>query len=323
MPSRKSAQAPTERGVPHSFWRTATACAKLRLMSVSDNFRAFRARYLIPSATVGTISSRYRRLTRQLNTDFWNTASDAAHSLYVGSYGRDTAARGVSDLDVAFILPGALYARYNAHAGNGQSALLQAVKTSIGRTYPTSHVGGDGQVVAVNFTDGIRFEILPVFVNTSSTLTFADANGGGTWKACNPRGEMSAFAARDREANGNLKALGRMMRLWRDHNGVKISGMLIDTLAYQFVATWAYSDKSFMYHDWLVRDFLLYLSQLDTSKTYWRAPGSGSPVAKSGGFQRQAAASYLIAANAIAHEESQRPSTARNKWREVFGPAYP
>lgn len=64
-------------------------------MGVSENFRAFRANYLIPSTTVSNISYRYKRITKQLNKDFWGSESETAHSLYVGSYGRDTAANGV------------------------------------------------------------------------------------------------------------------------------------------------------------------------------------------------------------------------------------
>ena len=37
------------------------------------------------------ISLRYKAITRRLNTDFWETASDTSHSLQVGSYGRNTA----------------------------------------------------------------------------------------------------------------------------------------------------------------------------------------------------------------------------------------
>jgi hypothetical protein len=293
-------------------------------MTVADNFRAFRANYLIQSATVTSISMRYRRITRQLNKDFWATDSETAHSIYVGSYGRDTAANGVSDLDVAFTLPAAVYLQYNAHAGNGQSALLQAVKASIGRTYANSYVGGDGQVVAINFTDGVRFEILPAFLNQDGkTFTFADSNGGGSWKVCDPRGEMTAFSARNTATNGNLKAIGRMARIWRDRHEVPISGMLIDTLAYQFIDTWPSRDKSFMYHDWLVRDFLLYLSQIDKTQQYWRAPGSASFVWKKGNFQTPASTGYVAAAIAVEHESNARTTTARNKWREVFGPTYP
>lgn len=293
-------------------------------MGVAENFRAFRANYLIPITTVGSISTRYKRITKQLNKDFWNTESETAHSLYVGSYGRDTAANGVSDLDVAFTLPNAVYHKYNAYTGNGQSALLQEVKKSIERTYANSYVGGDGQVVALQFTDGIQFEILPVFVNSTNTFTFADANNGGSWKDCDPRAEMNAFSTRNSvTANGNLKAIGRMARIWRDKHTVPMSGMLIDTLAYQFIADWPHKDKSYLYHDYLVRDFLLYLSNIDSSQLYWRAPGSGSYVWKKGNFQNKAKAAYELALSAIDHEANKYPATARNKWREIFGSTYP
>lgn len=213
---------------------------KIGGMSVSDNFKAFRANYLIPADTVHSISYRYKRITKQLNKDYWSTESETAHSLYVGSYGRDTAAKGVSDLDVAFTLPNSIYHKYDAYQSNGQSALLQAVRTSIQKTYSITSIGGDGQVVVVAFDDGIIFEILPVFLNRDgTTFTFPDSNGGGSWKTCDPRGEMAAFAARDTvTANGNLKAIGRMARIWRDRHSVPISGMLIDTLAFQFGRAW-------------------------------------------------------------------------------------
>ena len=292
-------------------------------MGVAENFRAFRANYLIPAGTVSSISARYKRITKQLNKDFWNTESETSHSLYVGSYGRDTAASGVSDLDVAFTLPNSVYHKYDAYTSNGQSALLQAVKESVGRTYANTYLGADGQVVALNFTDGIRFEILPVFVNSANTFTFADSNNGGSWKTCDPRAEMAAFSARDSVANGNLKAIGRMARIWRDKHDVPMSGMLIDTLAYQLIADWVHRDKSFLYHDYLVRDFMKFLSETDSSQQHWRAPGSGSYVWKKGAFRAQAGTAYRTAVVAIDHETNQRPNTARNKWREIFGSLYP
>jgi hypothetical protein len=54
-------------------------------------------------------------------------------------------------------------------------------------TYPTSDVAGDGQVVVINFDDNITFEVLPVFENNDgSSWTYPNANGGGSWKVCNP-----------------------------------------------------------------------------------------------------------------------------------------
>lgn len=292
-------------------------------MTVAENFRAFRANYLIPSATVSSISYRYRRITKQLNKDFWSTDSETAHSLYVGSYGRDTAANGVSDLDVAFRLPGGLYHKYGGYASNGQSALLQAVRSSIQNTYSITKIGGDGQVVVVAFDDGITFEILPVFDNQNGKFTFADSNGGGSWQECDPRAEMSAFAARNSVTNGNLKAVCRMARIWKRREGIPMSGMLIDTLAYQFIGSWPYRDKSYMYHDWLIRDFFAFLANVSKDQTYWRALGSASFVRNNGNFQSKAASAYQTALNAIEHESNSRPATARNKWREIFGSLYP
>ena len=294
-------------------------------MTVADDFRTFRASYLIPAETVGSISARYKRITKQLNKDFWNTESETAHSLYVGSYGRDTAANGVSDLDVAFTLPNAVYHQYDAYNGNGKSALLQAIRTSIGRTYANSYVGADGQVVALNFTDGIRFEILPVFVNKDGkTFTFADSNGGGSWKTCDPRSEMDDFALRNTvTANGNLKAIGRMARIWKAYCGAPISGMLIDTFAYSFIASWVHRDKSFMYHDYLVRDFMEYLSKVDRTQTYWRAPGSGSHVYKKGDFQTPAANAHRNAVEAIRCDVAKLDWSYTQAWRKIFGTAFP
>ena len=292
-------------------------------MSVAEDFTIFRSSYLIPSSQVTTISARYRRITRQLNYSFRGTLSETENSLYVGSYGRDTAARGISDLDIAFRLPARLQTRYDAYRSNGQSVLLQSVRSSLLDTYPNTAIGGDGQVIVVKFSDGITFEVLPAFECDDGSYLFADTNDGGTWKTCNPRAEMKAFAVRNSATNGNLKALCRMMRIWKDWNSVPISGMLVDTLAYAFIDSWAYRDKSYHYHDFLVRDFLRYMSQQDRSQTFWRAPGSSSWVRRTGVFETGAKLSLNDAAEATEHGLAYRWSPSRRAWRRVFGPLFP
>jgi len=118
-------------------------------MGLSDWFSSFCSNLTVKDEA--TISSRYKSITKRLNTDFWNTESDTSHSLYVGSYGRNTAIQGFSDLDMIFQLPYSVYEQYNKYIGNGQSALLQAVKTSIEKTYSTTSIRGDGQVIVVPF----------------------------------------------------------------------------------------------------------------------------------------------------------------------------
>lgn len=174
----------------------------------------------------------------------------------------------------------------------------------------------------INFTDNITFEVLPAFVNKDKqSWTYPNANGGGSWRVCNPRAEMEAVDLRSKSTNRNLKHLCRMMRIWRDYHSVPMSGMLIDTLAYQFLETWQHRDKSFLYHDFMARDFFLFMSQQSSSQSYWRAPGSASQVGRQGGFERKARAAYELTLIAIAHNDYEL--TRRRKWREIFGTLYP
>nr|WP_240543253.1 hypothetical protein [Bradyrhizobium canariense] len=164
--------------------------------------------------------------------------------------------------------------------------------------------------------------MLPVFENKDSdSFTYPNANAGGSWKVCNPRADMAAVSKRSDATNTNMKYLARMARIWCKHCDVPMSGMLIDTLGYQFIETHEHRDKSFLYHDWMMRDFFDFLSKQDQQKTYWRAPGSGSSVARKGIFEFKARSAYLRACEAIAFDDKEW--SRRQKWREVFGSLYP
>ena len=273
-----------------------------------------------------TISFRYRTITKRLNTDFWRTDSDTGHSLQVGSYGRDTAINGTSDVDMIFQLPYSVYKQYDNYSGNGQSALLQAVRNSVKKTYSGTDVGADGQVILIPFSDGITFELVPGFLNNDDSYTHPDSNGGGSWKRTNPRPEIEAIHTRNSECNNNLIPLCRMMRAWKKKWNVPIGGLLIDTLAYQFIIDWGYRDKSYFYYDYMCRDFFDYMAGQSTDQEYWKAPGSGQWVyGGKGQFQYKAKRCYNIALEAIAHETAtpKREWSAKQRWREIFGTSFP
>ena len=125
---------------------------------------------VIPLEQRQRISNRYKRITRAINNEFWNLESETKNSFYVGSYGRGTAIN-TSDIDILVSLPSSLFDSYNNLSGNGQSRLLQTVRSAIKQTYPQSDIRADGQIVKINFSDGILFEILPAFQNYNGTYT--------------------------------------------------------------------------------------------------------------------------------------------------------
>ena len=80
-------------------------------MGLADWFRTFCGNIQVQNGAA--ISSRYKAITKRLNTDFWETDSDMSHSLQVGSYGRNTAIHGTSDVDMIFQLPSSVYKQYD------------------------------------------------------------------------------------------------------------------------------------------------------------------------------------------------------------------
>lgn len=290
-------------------------------MSISNWFETFNKNLRMSTETVDKIAYRYKRITKQLNKDFWASESDTLHSLYVGSYGRGTEIH-TSDIDMIMQLPYEIYDKYNKYANNGQSSLLQAVKTSIENTYKPTYIRADGQVIKLDFSDGICFEVVPGFINKDKSYTFPDANNGGRWRTTNPRPEIDELTKANTNCNKNLKRLCRMARAWKQTWDVPIGGLLIDTLAYNFLKNYIYKDKSYLYFDYISRDFFAYLKDQRTDQEYWLAVGSNQYVYKKGNFQNKALRCYNISLDAIAKEKDY-PTTAKSKWREIYGTKFP
>lgn len=286
-------------------------------------FESFAAALKLPAAKKQSISSRTSTITRRLNKDFRETDSDTANRFYGGSYGRNSAVNSLSDVDLLYVLPYSVYVKYNALTSGKQSALLKAVKESLLKTYPGSNFFVDSQIIKIPYTDDITFEVVPVFLNTDGSYTYADTSNGGSWQVCKPKEEIDAFAERNKATNMNLVELGRMVRAWRDRNSVGMSGMLIDTLAWQFIEDWAHKDKSYLYYDYLTRDFFKWLSERDKTQTYWRVPGSGAYAYKGGPFHAKAETAYDSALAAIKNLEKMEFWAARQKYRSIYGTIFP
>ncbi len=200
--------------------------------------------HVIDSETRSIISLRYKRMTKAVNLAFWNSESDMAHSLYVGSYGRGTAIE-TSDLDVLMELPSEEYFHYTSLRGNGQSRLLQVVKNAVLDTYPLTKIRGDGQVVVVEFSDGMVFEILPAFKNITAwgwdgTYKYPNTHMGGRWLSTNPKAEQEKMKEINEISNGLLYDTCKHVRYVRDNffYNYDLSGILIDSFVSQCIGGW-------------------------------------------------------------------------------------
>jgi len=244
--------------------------------------------------TISLISKRYKTITKAVNEDFWYSSSETSHSRYVGSYGRGTAI-GTSDLDVLFELPDEEYDHFTSLNGNGPSRLLQAVKNTILDTYPKTDVKGDGQVVVVKFSDGMKFEILPAFRNLDcfenwdGTYTYPNTHMGGNWLSTNPLAEQEAMKDRNSEdeSNGLLFATCKHIRFVRSENysSYHLSGILIDSFVYEAIDGWHFHREgeeegkgSHTYEEHLLNYYETHYPYPDLITPTLSAPGSRMKV---------------------------------------------
>lgn len=283
-------------------------------MTVAEMFEQFVNNLVIDKRE--EISGRYGEITCCLNKEYRDTESKTANSLQVGSYGRYTAIKGVSDLDMIYIMPNSEWDRFK---DGRQSALLQEVKNVIKDRYPNTDIRSDGQVVVVSFTN-YEIEVVPAFEQEDGSFKYPDTNNGGSWPSTKPRSEIKAISDLDKAKNFNLRRLCKMVRAWKNKHGVEMGGLLIDTLAYNFLnSTKEYDDKSYLYYDWLVRDFFKYLSELP-DQDFYLAPGSNQRVNVKKKFQQKAKKAHELCLKAI---EADGQEEVNNKWKKVFGRPFP
>lgn len=245
---------------------------------------------VVSKAIREVISSRYKRITKAINREFWNSESETNNSIFVGSYGRNTAI-STSDIDILVMLPEEEFDKYNNLNGNGQSRLLQAVRNAIKVIYPNSDIRADGQIVKVNFSDGIQFEVLPAFKRWDGNYIYPNSNMGGNWLSTNPKAEQNAIREKNNSSNGLLVATCRHMRYIRDNyfKSYTLSGIVIDSFVYNAMGNWFFSKQdgksttSQTYEDVLL-DF--YNNNSFNLRLYGiKAPGSNDVVSLKNSFE--------------------------------------
>jgi len=261
-------------------------------------------------------TSRRDEITKVLNKAFRGLDSATSNRLMVGSYGRLTAIRGVSDLDMLYFLPSSMWETYKGESG--PSEVLSQARSAIEARYPSTTVKVDRLVVVVQFTN-FMFEVQPVFEQDDGSFKYPDTYAK-SWKVTKPRAEIDAIRTYDSMTNGNLRKLCKMTRAWKNKHGAAMGGLLIDTLAYNFFQkTTDYDDATAAGHDLMVRDFFKFLSEEDDHDHY-QALGSNQDVKVKKKFQSKAKKAYGLCLEAI---EAEGKVSVNAKWKKVFGKPVP
>lgn len=191
------------------------------------------------------------RIARKLFAAYYPGADfDPRCYAIVGSYGKGTAAKPRTDVDMIFVLPDAEFSRFNSLASQKQSALLQEIKYDLLDRFPTTDVRGDGPVVKVPF-DSYEFEVCPVFRIQDGSFLNAHTTNGGRWGHTHPAAEINWLRAVDGRSLQKASQLVKMLKAWKRECNVEIRSICLETLAILFVDQWQYKGQpTLLWHDW-------------------------------------------------------------------------
>lgn len=286
---------------------------------MADKFKAFLNNLRINNQEL--INRRFRELTRLYNQHYWHIISDTRNVHYLGSYGRETAIKGLSNINILLLLPAALYRHYKAQP-DGPKQLLEDVNKLTAQSFPQAYINADNCLL-LPFPDQPTLEIIPGFIRKGKSLYYPEPTGEGGWGSFNPLREIEVISEYNYLYGGKVKHLARMTRAWKVKYQVQMPGILIDTLVMNFMDDWEGKDTSFNYYSYMVRDFMEYLAGRRQEQLAWYAKGSNRKIHREEDFGAPANDAFKVADRGLICEEKGDMVNAVGCWREIFGELFP
>lgn len=297
-------------------------------MGASALFRAFDSAITVDSASTDweTAVMRMFECRNALARHYYDDAGAKGQITCIGSVAKDTATHPLADVDAVFHLPPGTYQRFNDYGGNGQSALLQEVRSILSRRYPRTSIRGDGPAVVVEFTTGPNVEIIPAVLMGSTRDVFHCSGwvpvtrNGGLWEHADYGADFDSIRTLHVSTAGQSGRLIRYMKAWRRLHSAVLKSIVIELMAVDFWESWdpQRTRTGYAFDDWLIRDFLAFAA--DHYFSTYRMPGSGKAIDTGYGWRDKANKSHENAVKACGHGEDS--ASYRIYWQEVLGDGF-
>ena len=287
---------------------------------VTARFTQYGANLKLTSDQITDGSTKRHGVTKCLNQNYYETSSETENSILVGSWGKHTRMRPPRDIDLLYRLPFEVHERFEKYSGNKQSALLQEVKGVLEKTYSTTTMRADGQVVIVRFNT-INVEVAPAFLLQNGQYWICDTNNGGAYQATDPVAEKQNITTANTDSNGNARLLTKYMKGWQRECSAPLKSFWLELLATEFLSQWQHKLQDQFYHDWMTRDFFKFLCNKRNSHIV--VPGTGEIIRLGEDWLSRAESAHGRAFNAERYEYNDDVQSAGEEWQKIFGTQIP
>lgn len=292
-----------------------------RADSIAEKFSKFIGNLKVDNHDL--IVQRGKEIALAVNNYYYRIKSDTRNILYLGSFGRDTAIKELSNVNLMVILPVQEYQRLEKWPGNVQRTMLREMRDFMAKINKDAHINEDNCLL-LPYKERPIFEIIPAVPSPKKNgFIYPDPANGGSWEIFNPVREIEVIDEYNYQFGGKVKHLARMTRAWKFTHEVSMPSMLIDTLAMNFMDDWEGTETSYSYYGNMVMDFMEYLAGRKIVQLDWYAKGSNRKIHREEDFGAPANDAFKKAAEALTFEEKGEAYNANRCWKEIFGPDFP
>lgn len=283
---------------------------------VIPHFTTFLSNLELTKSQRDDAMTKVESVARCLHAKYYHGNYDSGNVVVVGSYGKGTATRPPSDVDMLYLLPVSEYYRINQVFGNGQSQLLQEVKRALAGTFPRTDLSADGQVVKAPFVS-FAVEVVPAFRCDDGTFITCHTADGGSWRSSNPHAEYRAIADLDSVCENKATRLTKMLKAWKRICNVPLKSIVLEIAACSFVRQWPHNQQSIFWYDWMVRDFFAFLLQHKNGTA--QIPGLQETLSLGDQWVSRCESAYSRAVKACEYEHDDFGILAEDEWKKIFG----
>ena len=312
---KKTKKACLAQGLRHGYWRY---CHKILILGqggrllMDNEYKTFISNITLTTAQSEDAQTKYTGVCKKLYDKYYSGNYDEGCKFLFGSYKTKTNVRPLTedqDVDVLFKIPKETFEKFDAYGSNGQSALLQEVRTALQEKYTTTDkIKAWGKVVLVQFAENHHnVEVLPAYEQEDKTFLIPNSEDGGSWETFDPRAEVKKFEDSNEKTQGLTRDLCKMLKSWA-HNTTSMTYKSYKRMddVISFLDKYYPTGKGDISYAKIVFDFFDYMSS---------SCGSDIKTHVDTALER--------ARKACEYEDNDKLIEATDEWRKIFGDVFP
>lgn len=276
---------------------------------IKNLFEPFCNNIEIEQSIVNKISDVKNTITDCI-CKYYDNPITTKNSLYIGSYGRNTAAF-TEHIRLLCVLPSNLYLKINLDV----KEILKDLTTALRKSFMSCDKSDIDSGLCIRINSELSFEIIPGFSFDNEEYLYLKNN---SWQELHLGLEKKMFNTLNLENKNNVLNLCRILKIWKTKKELDISNILLDTFVFHFFNLSPKQKFTFDSYDEMILQFFKFLLP-NSKKNHYISFDSKTILERQVEIYSSVFESMTIAETAVHSARKGRYDEAFNDWKKIFG----